>query len=78
MFKEELGFKLTLRKNRRVKPEVATDFEFEDDIIILLSEEIAQVQELHVRVESSCVKMSLKIIAIKTMFVAYDFLEKLP
>ena len=62
------------KKNRRVKPEVATDFEF--DIIILLREKTTQ--ELHVRVESSCVKMWLKILAVKTMFVVYEFPEKLP
>ena len=62
---EELGFTLQPRKSRRHPKQVLTDLDFADDIS-LLSDEIAQAQELLLRVERECKKVGLGINAKKT------------
>ena len=42
---EELGFRIEIRKSRRIPPKIITDLMFADDIA-LVSEEIEQAQEL--------------------------------
>ena len=68
---EDLGFHLEKRKSRRVGPEVITDFDFTDDIAILL-EEIQQAQELLSRVETSVGKVGLRMNASKTKYISFN------
>ena len=61
----ELGFTIRPRRSRRHPKQVITDLDFADDIS-LLSDEIAQAQELLSRVERECKKVGLGINAKKT------------
>ena len=73
---EELGFTLKNRRSRRVKPEMITDLDFEDDIA-LLSDQIKQAQELMNQLEKECKKIGLAINDQKTTrFMAYNIDEE--
>ena len=67
---EELGFTITPRRSRRHPKVVLADLDFADDIA-LLSDEIAQAQELLLTVEKECKKVGLVLNAKKTKSVAF-------
>ena len=62
---EELGFKLSKRRSRRIGPEMITDLDFADDIALIASE-IQHAQELLTRLESESDKVGLHLNAGKT------------
>jgi len=68
---EELGFKLKKRQSRRIPATVVTDMDFADDIA-LVSEGIAQAQEMLSRVEDSAQSVGLVMNAGKTKFMQYN------
>ena len=63
--KEDLGFTITPRKSRRIPPVTITDLDFADDIA-LLSDTIAQSQEMLVAVEQECKRVGLMLNSKKT------------
>lgn len=67
----ELGFEIERRRSRRHPPVVVSDLDFADDIA-LLSEEIAQAQELLARVESEAAKVGLYLNEKKTELMAFN------
>ena len=74
---EELGFTITPRRSRRHPKVVLADLDFADDIA-LLSDEIAQAQELLLTVEKECKKVGLVLNAKKTKSVAYNIDDPTP
>ena len=74
---EELGFTLTPRRSRRHPKVVLADLDFANDIA-LLSDEIAQAQELLLTVEKECKKVGLVLNAKKTKSVAYNIDDPTP
>ena len=62
---KDLGFTITPRRSRRHSKEVLSDLDFADDIA-LLSDAIAQAQELLSRVETECKKVGLGLNGPKT------------
>ena len=56
--REDLGFQLTKRWSRRHPPVTITDLDFADDIA-LISEEIAEAQEMLNRVETETLRIGL-------------------
>ena len=68
---EELCFCLKKCQSRRVGPEILTDLDFADDIV-LLSEQIHQAQNLLNNVEVQCGKIGLKINAKKTKSMVFN------
>ena len=68
---EELGFKLDRRRSRRQHPIVITDTDFADDIA-LISEEIAQAQEMLSRVEFESGRGGLHLNVKKTEVMQYN------
>ena len=74
---EELGFTITPRRSRRHPKVVLADLDFADDIA-LLSDEIAQAQELLLTVEKECKKVGLVLNAKKTKSVAYNIDDRTP
>jgi len=68
---QELGFKLRRRQSRRIPATVITDMDFADDIA-LVSESIAQAQEMLSRVEDSAYGVGLVMNAGKTKFMTYN------
>ena len=75
--KEELGFTITPRRSRRHPKVVLADLDFADDIA-LLSDEIAQAQELLLTVEKECKKVGLVLNAKKTKSVGYNIDDPTP
>ena len=74
---EELGFTITPRRSRRHPKVVLADLDFADDIA-LLSDEIAQAQELLLTVEKEFKKVGLVLNAKKTKSVAYNIDDRTP
>ena len=68
---EKLGFTITPRKSRRVGPLNITDLDFADDIA-LLSDTVAQAQELLKNVENAALCVGLHMNAKKTQFMAFN------
>ena len=68
---EELGFLIKPRRSPRNPKLVLSDLDFADDIS-LLSNEIAQAEELLHRVEYQCSKVGLGLNAPKTKYLAYN------
>ena len=68
---EELGFTITPRRSSRSPKQVLSELDFADDIS-LLSDEIAQAEELLHRVEHQCSKVGLGLNAPKTKYLAYN------
>ena len=66
---EELGFTLKNRRSRRVIPEMITDLDFVDDIV-LLSDQIKQAQEILNRIEEEYQQVVMGNNAKKTKFMA--------
>ena len=80
--REDLGFQLTKRSSRRHPPVTITDLDFADDIA-LISEEIAEAQEMLNRVEMETLRIGLHLNEKKTKmmindeyFRAYNFMKK--
>ena len=69
--KEDLGFTIAPRKSRRIPPITITDLDFADDIA-LLSDTIAQSQEMLVAVEQDCKKVGLMLNSKKTKVMALN------
>ena len=72
-----MGFTITPRRSRRHPKVVLADLDFADDIA-LLSDEIAQAQELLLTVEKECKKVGLVLNAKKTKSVAYNIDDPTP
>ena len=68
---EELGFTVTPRRSRRHPKEVIADLDFADDIA-LLSDAVAQAQELLLRVEDECARVGLGLNGPKTKYLTYN------
>ncbi len=68
---EELGFTITLRRSSWHPKEVFADLDFADDIA-LLSDPIANAQELLLRVETECNKVGLVPNCSKTKYLLYN------
>ena len=68
---KDLGFTITPRRSRRHSKEVLSDLDFADDIA-LLSDAIAQAQELLSRVETECKKVGLGLNGPKTKALTYN------
>ena len=68
---EELGFTLTPRRSRRVRPIMITDLDFADDIA-LMSDTVQEARDLLLAVESECKKMGLQLNTKKTKVMAYN------
>ena len=69
--KEELGFILNPKRNRRYPAEVITDIDYADDIA-LICHEIAQAKKLLNRVESEAAKYRLYCNAQKTKMMRFN------
>ena len=69
---EKLGFEIHPRKSRRHPAITVTDMMFADDIA-LLSNEIAQAQELLSRVETEAAKIGLHLNAKKTEVMTFNY-----
>ena len=68
---EDLGFTITPRKSRRHPKEVLADLDFADDIS-LISDAVAEAQELLTRVETECKKVGLGLNGPKTKCLSYN------
>jgi len=68
---DQLGFKLQKRRSRRIAAKVITDMDFADDIA-LVSEGIAQAQEMLALVEESAKSVGLVMNAGKTKYMKYN------
>ena len=69
--KDDQGFTITPRKSRRVPPVTITDLDFADDIA-LLSDTVAQAQEMLVAVEAECKRVGLMLNSKKTKVMALN------
>lgn len=70
-YEEELGFTLTKRLSKRHGPEMVTDLDFADDIV-LISEVLTQAQELLGRVESVAESVGLHCNVKKTKVMTFN------
>ena len=69
--KDQIGLKLDRKRSRRHQPIVITDTDFADDIA-LISEEIAQAQELLSSLEKEAGKVGLHLNSKKTEFMKFN------
>ena len=68
---EELGFKLSRRRSRRVSPTMLTDLDFADDLAII-TEEICQAQQILDSLEREAASVGLYCNATKTEYQAFN------
>jgi hypothetical protein len=74
---EDLGFTIHPRRSRRRPKEALADLDFADDIA-LLSDTVAEAQELLTRVETACKKVGLALNGPKTKALSYNIQNPQP
>jgi hypothetical protein len=74
---EDLGFTIHPRRSRRHPKEALADLDFADDIA-LLSDTVAEAQELLTRVETACKKVGLALNGPKTKALSYNIQNPQP